>query len=485
MAYPGQKYHMGYKHTIMPENQGYGAPSGPPPQQYGYGSGPGGPYGGPPPPGPPPGQWGGGPGYGGGPAPPGQYDGGYNQGGYGQGGGGGGEYDSRAHPGPGYNPGYSGGLNPPQGYQQQMPHPHASQQQYQTPSQYDAGYPQQQFNPPPGRPPTHYGQQEQQYQAPPQYQGGQFELHTAPPSGMSQYYSTLTGKRKALCIGINYTGTSAQLNGCHNDARNLSKFLCERYGYREEDIVMLMDTPDARGMSLPTRDNIIRAMQWLVQGAQPNDSLFFHFSGHGGQQRATEGDEEDGNDETIYPLDHKTAGIIVDNDMNRILVQPLPRGCRLTAIFDCCHSGSALDLPYMYSTQGKLKEPNMLADVGSGAMGIATSYLRRDMGGAIKGLMGMGKRIMNGDKATEVTKQTRSSEADVITWSGCKDSQTSADTSFAGEATGAMSYAFIQSLSQFPQQSYLQLLNTIRDILQNKYSQKPQLAWSVLSPANG
>lgn len=55
------------------------------------------------------------------------------------------------------------------------------------------------------------------------------------------------------------------------------------------------------------------------------------------------------------------------------------------------------------------------------------------MGGAIKGLMGMGKRIMNGDKATEVTKQTRSSEADVITWSGCKDSQTSADTSFAGE----------------------------------------------------
>lgn len=215
---------------------------------------------------------------------------------------------------------------------------------------------------------------------------------------MSQYYSTLTGKRKALCIGINYTGTSAQLNGCHNDARNLSKFLCERYGYREEDIVMLMDTPDARGMSLPTRDNIVRSRVFSARSytnahlglscyADPRDAvarsgrsaerlallpLFVPFlassprapliccpavSGHGGQQRATEGDEEDGNDETIYPLDHKTAGIIVDNDMNRILVQPLPRGCRLTAIFDCCHSGSALDLPYMYSTQGKLKEP--------------------------------------------------------------------------------------------------------------------------------
>jgi hypothetical protein len=29
----------------------------------------------------------------------------------------------------------------------------------------------------------------------------------------------------------------------------------------------------------PTKENIIRAMQWLVKGAQPNDSLFLHYSG--------------------------------------------------------------------------------------------------------------------------------------------------------------------------------------------------------------
>lgn len=40
-------------------------------------------------------------------------------------------------------------------------------------------------------------------------------------------------------------------------------------------------------------------------------------------------------DETLYPLDHKTAGHIVDNDLHRIMVGPLPQGCRLTAIFDC------------------------------------------------------------------------------------------------------------------------------------------------------
>ncbi|BGP18963.1 hypothetical protein JCM10213_004206 [Rhodosporidiobolus nylandii] len=462
----------GYQHHKQHHGgQSYGAP----PTQFG-----GGPYG--PPPGPPPGQYGGG--YGPPPGPPPQQYGGYGQGGgggyeqqgYGGGGSGyGGGYENRGSGG--YNPGYGG--QPAADYGQQMPHPHHHQQQYSAPPQFggQGQYPQQ-YAAPPGPPPMHYGQQEHNSQGPSRYQGGQFEMHNAPPSNMAGFYSNMTGKRKALCIGINYTGTSAQLSGCHNDATNMSKFLCERYNYKEEDIVMLMDTPGAQGMSLPTRDNILRGMQWLVNGAQPNDALFFHYSGHGGQQAATEGDEEDGMDETIYPLDHKTAGIIVDNDMHRIMVASLPQGCRLTAIFDCCHSGSALDLPYIYSTKGKLKEPNMLADAGSGAMGAATSYLRGDIGGVFKSLTSVGKRIMNGDKAYEYTKATRSSNADVISFSGCKDNQTSADTSMQGQATGAMSWALITSLTKAPQQTYLQLLNTIRDELEGRFDQRPQLSSS-------
>ncbi|KAG8723373.1 Ca(2+)-dependent cysteine protease [Ceratobasidium sp. 428] len=41
-----------------------------------------------------------------------------------------------------------------------------------------------------------------------------------------------------------------------------------------------------------------------------------------------------------------------------------------------------------------------------------------------------------------------------------------------------MSYAFMDVLSRQPQQSYQELLNNIRDILRNKYSQKPQLSSS-------
>jgi len=76
-------------------------------------------------------------------------------------------------------------------------------------------------------------------------------------------------------------------------------------------------------------------MQWLVKDARPNDALFFHYSGHGGTTKDLDGDEDDGNDETIYPVDFKQAGMIVDDEMNAIMVQSLPQGCRLTAIMDC------------------------------------------------------------------------------------------------------------------------------------------------------
>jgi len=41
-----------------------------------------------------------------------------------------------------------------------------------------------------------------------------------------------------------------------------------------------------------------------------------------------------------------------------------------------------------------------------------------------------------------------------------------------------MSWAFITSLKKNPNQSYVQLLNSIRDELEGKYQQKPQLSCS-------
>ena len=57
-------------------------------------------------------------------------------------------------------------------------------------------------------------------------------------------------------------------------------------------------------------------MYWLVQGCKAGDSLVFHFSGHGAQQRNRDGGEIDGFDETILPMDFQTQGMIVDDVIN-------------------------------------------------------------------------------------------------------------------------------------------------------------------------
>ena len=44
--------------------------------------------------------------------------------------------------------------------------------------------------------------------------------------------------------------------------------------------------------------------------------------------------------------DVKTANVIFDNELRKRLVDPLPVGAYLTAIFDSCHSGTRLDLDH-------------------------------------------------------------------------------------------------------------------------------------------
>lgn len=177
-------------------------------------------------------------------------------------------------------------------------------------------------------------------------------------------------------------------------------------------------------------------------------------------------------------MDFRAAGHIVDDEMHRILVKPLQPGVRLTAIFDSCHSGSAMDLPYVYSTQGVLKEPNLAKEAGQGLLGVVSAYARGDMGGMMSTAVGFLKKASKGDESYERSKRTKTSPADVVMWSGSRDNQTSQDARVSGQATGAMSWAFIAALRKNPQQSYVQLLNSIRDELASKYSQKPQLSCS-------
>ncbi len=92
-----------------------------------------------------------------------------------------------------------------------------------------------------------------------------------------------------MLVGINYTKSARPLKGCVNDTQNVKEILTRKFGFVDspQTIITLTDEGQQNPNFRPTKVNIINALKWLVADAQPGDSLFFHFSGHGGQQEDT------------------------------------------------------------------------------------------------------------------------------------------------------------------------------------------------------
>ncbi|KAI5863286.1 peptidase C14 [Durotheca rogersii] len=304
-------------------------------------------------------------------------------------------------------------------------------------------------------------------------------------------------RKKALLIGINYFGTEYELRGCINDSENIRNFLIEDRGFSpsSRDMVMMLDTPENEGTPFfPTAANILAAIQWLVTRNQPGDVLWLSYSGHGGQVRNDDGDRPSGFDDTICPVDFQENGQITSEMLHRAIVSPLHPECRLTILFDCCHSGSACELPYVYRPD-EAGNVNMVDTIKQGVGliraagellegGFSLSKLddaKMLLGGATDFFNGLHHR--GGDDVDEdglapehFEEHWETEGKDVWMFSGCADNQTSADTSIAGAPTGAMSWAFVRTLRESPEQSYINILQNTREELAKKYSQIPQLS---------
>jgi len=103
--------------------------------------------------------------------------------------------------------------------------------------------------------------------------------------------------------------------------------------------------------------------------------------GHGGRIPDDNGDEDDGYDETLIPVDVEQVGQIRDDDILKVLVRPMPGGVTMTCLMDCCHSGTVMDLPYRFTADGDVMERNdgvsfdRLGGLGEAAVGLACCLL--------------------------------------------------------------------------------------------------------------
>jgi len=172
---------------------------------------------------------------------------------------------------------------------------------------------------------------------------------------------TATGVRRAVMIGINYVGDNpGELSGCWNDVLNMKKYIMDVHGFKEENITILMDDGEN---AEPTYENIINAYQTVVAESEEGDAVFLHYSGHGTKLRDDNGDEADGYDEALVPRDYQSSGMIRDDDLYDILIKALPMGVHMVSLMDCCHSGTILDLPYIFKGDGSQTEMTLDPDL--------------------------------------------------------------------------------------------------------------------------
>jgi hypothetical protein len=283
-------------------------------------------------------------------------------------------------------------------------------------------------------------------------------------SAVGQSYS---GRHRALFIGINYVGSSAELRGCINDVVTMQKML-GNLGFDLSDFRSLTEDAGISGHAgLPTKANILAQLDWLVEGAAAGDTLFLHYSGHGTSVEDRSGDEDDGKDEALVPLDYETAGIIVDDDIYEMVAGRLADGVRLTAVLDCCHSGTLMDLPYMFTATGD----NLAAGSAMARRSNRNKYANRT--------------CFSRDQASAVVGAPQ-----VLMFSGCQDDQTSADvsntasfdvpaTDAPGSAGGACTNAMAEVLHKTPTMTFAQLLTAMRENLDGRgFSQIPQMSSS-------
>jgi len=236
----------------------------------------------------------------------------------------------------------------------------------------------------------------------------------------------ITGKKRALLIGINYTNDkNNELFGCINDVNNIKNRLLTN-GFNDSDITILTDFTEIK----PTANNIIKELKKLINNSAEGDFIVFTFSGHGFNIIDKNNDELDGYDECIYTIDDN----YISDDQFKEIVLLIKPGVTLVAIIDSCNSGTVLDLPYQYMDSS------------------------------------------NYDNYTENKKELET-KGNVIMISGCADYQTSADTVVDDKAYGAMTNALLETLINSPDCSWRELIKNMRAYLKkNGFDQIPQFS---------
>lgn len=161
----------------------------------------------------------------------------------------------------------------------------------------------------------------------------------------------------ALLIGINnYISKEIRdLSGAENDVKLMRELLTEVYGFNTQTDIKELLSSSSKPSDKPTGKTILDNFdRHLIENAgnyytknkiaspDKGATVVFFYSGHGSHLADDNGDEADGEDETIVPMDGDLIGTkdIRDDEFDRRFSELKKYTTNITFIFDSCHSGT-------------------------------------------------------------------------------------------------------------------------------------------------
>ncbi len=160
---------------------------------------------------------------------------------------------------------------------------------------------------------------------------------------------TTSAQMYALIVGVDHYQSPAvpDLRGCVADARAMYTFLTLRMRLPADQVRLLTASGEESAETRATHANLVAGWQWLIDKADTDVQIFFHYSGHGAQARSIDPNETDGFDETLVPCDSRDKDAngnpvydLLDKELATLIDQAEAKGALVTTILDCCHSGS-------------------------------------------------------------------------------------------------------------------------------------------------
>jgi len=144
-------------------------------------------------------------------------------------------------------------------------------------------------------------------------------------------------RRVAVLFGNNYSAyPENELEGCHNDVRNIARELVHSGMFMCNEVMEHMDgTASGRACTKAGMQAALEALS-ARSHVEHLDVAYVHFSGHGDHTL-------NGTHECILPSDFETAGTILDDWLGRWAMSFHDR-TRVVVVFDCCYSGDELEL---------------------------------------------------------------------------------------------------------------------------------------------